>query len=70
MPNLRTLLRDPGIQRLFAYVNPYRGQVAAATLLTLISSGIFLIFPLVSGQLVNSVTGISSALNPAQSSAC
>ncbi len=66
MPNLRNMLRDPGIQRLLAYVKPYRLQIAAATLLTLVSSAIFLVFPLVSGQLINSVTGLASALNPAQ----
>ena len=62
LPNLR----DEGIRRLFAYVKPYRWQVIAASLLTLISSGVFLVFPLVSGQLVNSVTGVRSALSPAQ----
>jgi len=66
MPNLRNMLSDPGIQRLLAYVKPYRLQIAAATLLTLVSSAIFLVFPLVSGQLINSVTGLASALNPAQ----
>jgi len=60
------MLSDPGIQRLLAYVKPYRLQIAAATLLTLVSSAIFLVFPLVSGQLINSVTGLASALNPAQ----
>ena len=63
---MRNMLSDPGIQRLLAYVKPYRLQIAAATLLTLVSSAIFLVFPLVSGQLINSVTGLASALNPAQ----
>ena len=65
LPNLRTLLRDPGIQQLLNYVKPYRGQLAAATLLTIFSSGIFLLFPLVSGQLVNSVTHLSAGPNAA-----
>ena len=62
LPNFR----DEGIRRLFAYVKPYRKQVILASLLTLISSAAFLVFPLVSGQLVNSVTGIRSSLSPAQ----
>jgi subfamily B ATP-binding cassette protein MsbA len=55
-----------GIRRLFTYLKPYRWHVVLASFLTLISSAVFLAFPLASGQLVNSVTGIQSSLTPSQ----
>ncbi|MCL4504418.1 MAG: ABC transporter ATP-binding protein/permease [Chloroflexi bacterium] len=51
--------------RLLRYVKPYRLQVGIAAVLFIISSGLFLFFPLVSGQLVNSVAGVPGTLSPA-----
>ena len=52
--------------RLLGYVKPYRLQVAVAAVLFLLSTGLFLFFPLVSGQLVNAVTGAPGTLSAAQ----
>jgi subfamily B ATP-binding cassette protein MsbA len=52
--------------RLLRYVKPYRVQIAGAAVLFLVSTGLFLLFPLVSGQLVNAVTGVPGTLSPAQ----
>ena len=52
--------------RLLSYVKPYRLQIALAAVLFLVSTGLFLFFPLVSGQLVNAVTGTPGSLSPAQ----
>ena len=52
-------------RRLLRYVKPYRVQVAIAAVLFIVSSSLFLLFPLVSGQLVNSVTGAPGTLSPA-----
>src|SRR5450759_2184480 len=52
--------------RLLSYVKPYRLPIAVAAVLTLVSTGLFLFFPLVSGQLVNVVTGVPGALSAAQ----
>ena len=43
-------------RRLFAYLKPYRGRMAAAILALLVSSGFGLAFPLVIVRLLNSVT--------------
>ncbi len=53
-------------RRLLRYIKPYRVQIAAAAALFMVSSGLFLFFPIVSGQLVNSVTGSPGVLTPAQ----
>ncbi len=52
-------------RRLLRYVKPYRVQVDIAAVLFIVSSSLFLLFPLVSGQLVNSVTGAPGTLSPA-----
>jgi subfamily B ATP-binding cassette protein MsbA len=52
--------------RLLNYVKPYRLQIAVAAVLFLVSTGLFLFFPLVSGQLVNAVTGVPGTLSAAQ----
>jgi subfamily B ATP-binding cassette protein MsbA len=52
--------------RLLSYVKPYRLTIAVAAVLTLASTGLFLFFPLVSGQLVNAVTGVPGTLSAAQ----
>ncbi len=59
-------LRDDNLRRLFGYVRPYRGQVLLAAILTLFSTGVFLLFPRISGQLVNVVGGNLSGISPAQ----
>jgi len=59
-------LRDGNLRRLFRYVQPYRGAIVVAAVLTLLSTGAFLLFPRVSGQLVNAVTGSISQGTPAQ----
>src|SRR5690349_13195861 len=53
-------------RRLFGYVKPFRLQIAIAAMLALVSTGLFLFFPLVSGQLVNAVTGAPGPLSAAQ----
>jgi subfamily B ATP-binding cassette protein MsbA len=53
-------------RRLLRYIKPYRVQIAAAAVLFMVSSGLFLFFPIVSGQLVNSVTGSPGTLTPSQ----
>lgn len=52
--------------RLFSYVKPYRLIIAVAAVLFLISTGLNLIFPLVSGMLVNVVTGVNTNVNVPQ----
>lgn len=52
--------------RLLQYIKPYRAQIALAAVLFVISTGLFLLFPLVSGQLVNSVSGIPMLLSAAE----
>jgi subfamily B ATP-binding cassette protein MsbA len=52
--------------RLFRYVQPYRLQLAVAAILSLVSTGLFLFFPLISGQLVNAVTGAPGVQSAAQ----
>lgn len=52
--------------RLLRYVAPYRWQVAIASLLFIVSTGLFLLFPLVSGELVNSVTGAIGQFNASE----
>jgi subfamily B ATP-binding cassette protein MsbA len=47
------------LRRLLPYVAPYRAVVAAAALLFIVSTALNLAFPLISGQLVNAVTGVS-----------
>lgn len=53
-------------RRLLRYIKPFRVQIAIAALLFLASSGLFLFFPIVSGQLVNSVTGVAGTLQPSE----
>ncbi len=62
----RTRVKLSFDRRLLRYIKPYRVQIAGAALLFVISSGLFLFFPIVSGQLVNSVTGNAGSLTPAQ----
>ncbi|MGQ9815187.1 MAG: ABC transporter ATP-binding protein, partial [Candidatus Roseilinea sp.] len=57
-------IRD--MRRLFKYVAPYRWLLAAASVLFVISSSLFLAFPSISGQLVNSVTGAALPFSPAE----
>ncbi len=54
------------MRRLFRYVAPYRWLLVIASTLFVISSGLFLAFPSISGQLVNSVTGAALPLSPAE----
>jgi subfamily B ATP-binding cassette protein MsbA len=44
--------------RLFSYVGPYRLIIIVAAVLFILSTALNLVFPLVSGQLVNVVTGV------------
>lgn len=52
--------------RLMRYVKPYRAAIAVAAILFIISTALNLAFPLVSGQLVNAVTGIPVGLSIGQ----
>ncbi|MCL5997966.1 MAG: ABC transporter ATP-binding protein/permease [Chloroflexi bacterium] len=52
--------------RLLRYIKPYRLHIAVAAVLFLVSTGLFLVFPLVSGQLVNAVTGTPGTLDAGQ----
>ncbi len=52
--------------RLFSYVKPYRLIVAVASVLFLISTALNLLFPLVSGMLVNVVTGVNTSVDVPQ----
>ncbi|MCL6509722.1 MAG: ABC transporter ATP-binding protein/permease [Anaerolineae bacterium] len=52
--------------RLIRYVKPYRAAIAVAAVLFVISTALNLAFPLVSGQLVNVVTGVSVGLSVGQ----
>ncbi len=52
--------------RLISYVKPYRVAIAVATVLFIISTALNLAFPLVSGQLVNAVTGVPVGLSVEQ----
>jgi len=52
--------------RLIRYVKPYRAAIAVAAVLFIISTALNLAFPLVSGQLVNVVTGVSVGLSVGQ----
>lgn len=66
---MRKEARKPAIRdmrRLFKYVAPYRWLLAAASVLFVISSGLFLAFPSISGQLVNAVTGAALPFSPAE----
>jgi subfamily B ATP-binding cassette protein MsbA len=51
-------LRNNVTWRLFSYVKPYRLIIIVAAVLFILSTGLNLAFPLVSGQLVNVVTGV------------
>jgi subfamily B ATP-binding cassette protein MsbA len=51
---------------LFSYVKPYRLIVIVAAALFILSTGLNLMFPLVSGQLVNVVTGVPGQFDAAQ----
>ncbi len=57
-------IRD--MRRLFKYVAPYRWLLIAASVLFVISSGLFLAFPSISGQLVNAVTGAALPFSPGE----
>lgn len=59
-------LRNNVTWRLFSYVKPYRLVIAVAAVLFLISTGLNLVFPLVSGQLVNVVTGAVTGVDVPQ----
>ena len=59
-------LRDENLRRLLQYVRPYRWQIGLSALLTLFSTAVFLLFPRVSGQLVNVVSGTLATTSPAQ----
>ncbi|BCX03054.1 MAG: ABC transporter ATP-binding protein [Candidatus Roseilinea sp.] len=52
--------------RLMRYVKPYRAAIAVAAVLFIISTALNLAFPLVSGQLVNAVTGVPVGLSVGQ----
>ncbi|MFC1466249.1 MAG: ABC transporter ATP-binding protein [Candidatus Brachytrichaceae bacterium NZ_4S206] len=52
--------------RLVRYVKPYRTAIAVAAVLFIISTALNLAFPLVSGQLVNAVTGVPVGLSVGQ----
>ena len=52
--------------RLIRYVKPYRAAIAVAAVLFIISTALNLAFPLVSGQLVNAVTGAPIGLSVGQ----
>ena len=52
--------------RLIRYVKPYRAAIAVAAVLFIISTALNLAFPLVSGQLVNVVTGVPVGLSVGQ----
>jgi len=68
-PKRRSLfgrLAQGDVTRLFSYVTPYRGVIAIAAVLFIISTALSLMFPLVSGQLVNVVTGVTSQYSVAQ----
>ncbi len=54
------------MRRLFRYVAPYRWLLIIASALFVISSGLFLAFPSISGQLVNAVTGAALPLSPTE----
>jgi subfamily B ATP-binding cassette protein MsbA len=51
-------LRNNVTWRLFSYVKPYRLIIIVAAVLFIVSTALNLAFPLVSGQLVNAVTGV------------
>ncbi len=59
-------LRNNVTWRLFSYVKPYRLIIAIAAVLFLVSTGLNLVFPLVSGQLVNVVTGAVTGVDVPQ----
>ncbi|MFN4293744.1 MAG: ABC transporter ATP-binding protein [Thermoflexales bacterium] len=52
--------------RLMRYVKPYRAAIIIAAILFVISTALNLAFPLVSGQLVNAVTGVPVGLSVGQ----
>ncbi len=54
------------LRRLFKYVAPYRWLLVGASVLFVLSSGLFLAFPAISGQLVNAVTGATLLFSPAE----
>src|SRR5664279_5085672 len=57
----RVSLESIDWRRLFAYLKPYRGRMALATLALLISTGLGLSFPLVIVRLLDTVTHTRSA---------
>jgi len=59
-------LGTSSLRRLIPYVAPYRAMVAAAALLFIVSTALNLAFPLISGQLVNAVTGAATGLSAEQ----
>ncbi|HEY3290182.1 MAG TPA: ABC transporter ATP-binding protein, partial [Anaerolineae bacterium] len=70
MKSTSQLVKDkPGFsidRRLLRYIQPFRIQIAVAAILFLASSGLFLLFPIISGQLVNSVSGVAGTMQPAE----
>lgn len=52
--------------RLLRYVQPYRWTIIIAAVLFILSTGLNLVFPLISGQLVNVVTGAAAGLSVEQ----
>ncbi len=52
--------------RLMRYVRPYRAVIVVAAILFVISTALNLVFPLVSGQFVNAVTGVPVGLSVRQ----
>ena len=52
--------------RLIRYVKPYRAAIVVAAILFIVSTALNLAFPLVSGQLVNAVTGVPIGLSVGQ----
>ncbi len=59
-------LNPSSLRRLIRYVAPYRVMIAAAALLFILSTALNLAFPLISGQLVNAVTGVPIGLSAEQ----
>ena len=64
--SVSTTLNPSSLRRLTHYVAPYRLMIAAAALLFILSTALNLAFPLISGQLVNAVTGIPVGLSAEQ----
>ncbi|MCS7059939.1 MAG: ABC transporter ATP-binding protein [Anaerolineae bacterium] len=66
MGKVGSLSKLGDLRRLLRYVAPYRWSLIAASLLFLLSSGLFLAFPAISGQLVNSVSGMALPFSPGE----